>query len=147
MNLLSKRTTKRTGELALELPTASEDAVENNEQQNGQKSSAGEAVSSIAVPVSVVPVRAKVRTMEAIRVPERAEDKPEDQRDCDEDEDGWDNDKGEHCAFSIQTAVRETGSPKMMSPASREKSARVGFAVFARLHGFHVGHEVVKVHA
>ena len=78
------------------LPTASEDAVENNEQHDGQKSSAGEAMSSIAVPVSVVPVRAEVRTMEAIRVPERPKDKAEDQRDCDEDEDGWDNDKGKH---------------------------------------------------
>jgi hypothetical protein len=96
VNLLSKMTTKRTGELASELPTASEDAVENNEQQDGQKSAAGKAMSSVAVPVPVVSVRAEVRTMETIRVPERPEDKAEDQRDCDEDEYGWDNDKGEH---------------------------------------------------
>ena len=78
VNLLSKRTTKRTGELASELPTASEDAVENNEQRDGQKSAAGETMSSVAPPVSVVPVRAQVRAMEAVRVPERPEDKAED---------------------------------------------------------------------
>jgi hypothetical protein len=80
VNLLSKRTTKRTGELASELPlpTASEDAVESNKQCDGQKSAAGNAMSSVAVPVSVVPVRAEVRAMEAIGVPERPEDKAED---------------------------------------------------------------------
>jgi hypothetical protein len=94
--------------LASELPTASEDAVKNNEQQDGQKSAAGEAMSSVTVPISVVPVRTEVRAMEAVRVPERPEDKAEDQRNCDEDENGWDDDKGEHCVFSIQTALRET---------------------------------------
>jgi hypothetical protein len=113
VNLLSKRTTKRTGELASELPTPSEDAVENNEQRDGQKSNAGEAMPSVAVPVSVVPVRAEVRAMEAIWVPERPEDKPEDQRNCDEEEDGGDNDKGEHCVFSIQIMLREPGSPNV----------------------------------
>jgi hypothetical protein len=62
---------------------------------------------SVAVPVSVVSVRAEIRAMEAVRVPERPEDKPEDQRDCDEDEDGWNDDKGEHCAFSIQNSCEE----------------------------------------
>jgi hypothetical protein len=92
VNLLSKRTTKRTGELASELPTPSEDAVENNEQRDGQKSNAGEAMPSVAVPVSVVAVRTEVRAMETIRVPERPEDKAEDQRDCDDEEDGWEDD-------------------------------------------------------
>ena len=101
MNLLSKRTTKRTGELASELPTASEDAVESNKQCDGQKSAAGKAMPSVAVPVSVVPVRAEIRAMEAIRVPERPEDEAEDQRDCDEDENDGNDDKGEHCVFSI----------------------------------------------
>jgi hypothetical protein len=86
---------------------ASEDAVKNNEQQDGQKSAAGEAMSSVTVPISVVPVRTEVRAMEAVRVPERPEDKAEDQRNCDEDENGWDDDKGEHCVFSIQTALRD----------------------------------------
>jgi hypothetical protein len=100
--LLSKRVPKRTGELALELPTASEDAIENKEQRDGKKSAAGNAMSSVAVTVSVVPVRAEVRTMETIRVPERPEDEAEYERDCDEDEYCWDNDKGEHCVFSVQ---------------------------------------------
>ena len=91
-----------------QLPTASEDAIENYEQQNGQKSAAGEAMPSVAAPVSVVPIRAEVRTMKAVRVPERPEDKAENQRDCDEDEDGWDDDKGEHCVFSVETALRVT---------------------------------------
>ena len=99
MNLLSKRVPKRTGELASELPTASEDAVKKNEQCDGEKSAAGEAMPSVAAPVSVVPVRAEVRAMEAIRIPQRPEDKAEDQRDCDEDENGWDNDESEHCVF------------------------------------------------
>jgi hypothetical protein len=30
--------------------------------------------------------------METIRVPERPEDKAEDQRDCDDEEDGWEYD-------------------------------------------------------
>jgi hypothetical protein len=89
VDLLSRKMLSRTGELASELPTTSEDAVESNKQRDGQKSTAGEAMSSVAVAVSVVPVRAEVRAMEAIRVPERPEDKAEDQRDCDEDEDGW----------------------------------------------------------
>ena len=74
VNLLSKRTTKRTGELASELPTASEDAVESNKQCDGQKSAAGKAMPSVAVPVSVISVRAKVRAMKAVRIPERPED-------------------------------------------------------------------------
>jgi hypothetical protein len=78
VNLLSKWVPKWTAELASELPTASEDAVESNKQCDGQKSAAGNAMSSVAVPVSVVPVRAEVRAMEAIRVPERPEDKAED---------------------------------------------------------------------
>jgi hypothetical protein len=46
--------------------------------------------------------------MEAIRVPKRPEDKAENQRDCDEDEYGWNNDKSEHCVFSVETALRVT---------------------------------------
>ena len=107
MNLLSKWVPKRTAELASELPTASEDAVKNNEQRDGQKTAAGEAMPSVAVPVSVVPVRTEVRAMEVIGVPERPENKSEDQRDCDEDEDGWDDDEGEDCAFSIQNSCEE----------------------------------------
>jgi len=72
VNLLSRKMLGRTGELVSESPTASEDAVKNNEQQDGQKSAAGEAMSSVAV-------RAEVRAVEAIRVPERPEDKAEDQ--------------------------------------------------------------------
>jgi hypothetical protein len=70
VNLLSERMPGKMGELALELPTASEDAVESDEQQDDQQS-AGEAMPSVAVPVSVVPVRAEVRAMEAIRIQER----------------------------------------------------------------------------
>jgi hypothetical protein len=108
VNLLSKRVPKRTGELASELPTASEDAVKKNEQCDGEKTATGEATPSVATAVSVVPVRTEVRAMEAIRVPERPEDKAENQRDCDEDEYGWDNDKGEHGVFSFETALRVT---------------------------------------
>jgi hypothetical protein len=86
VNLLSKRGPKRTGELASELPTASEDAVKKNQQGYGEKSAAGEAMPPVAASISVVPVRAEVRTMEAVRVPERPEEKAENQRDCDEDE-------------------------------------------------------------
>jgi hypothetical protein len=75
VNLLSKRVPKRTGELASELPTASEDAVKKNEQCDGEKTATGEATPSVATAVSVVPVRTEVRAMEAIRVPERPEDK------------------------------------------------------------------------
>jgi hypothetical protein len=74
VNLLSRKMLGGTGELASELPTASEDAVKKNEQCNGEKSTAGEAMPSVAASVSVVPVRAEVRSMEAIRVPERPED-------------------------------------------------------------------------
>jgi hypothetical protein len=102
VNLLSKRVTKRMDDLASELPTASEDAVKKNEQCDGQKTAAGEAMPSVAAPVSVVPVRTEIRTMEAIGVPERPEDKAENERDCDKDEYGWDNDKGEHCVFSVE---------------------------------------------
>jgi hypothetical protein len=108
VNLLSRKMLSRTGELESELPTVSEDAVKKNEQCDGEKSAAGEAMPSVAAAVSVVPVRAEVRAMEAVRVPERPEDKAENQRDCDEDEYGWDDDKGEHCVFSVQTALRET---------------------------------------
>jgi hypothetical protein len=75
VNLLSKRVPKRTGELASELPTASEDAVKKNEQRDGEKSAAREAMPSVAAAVSVVPIGAEVRAMEAVRVPERPEDK------------------------------------------------------------------------
>jgi hypothetical protein len=99
VNLLSKRVAD--GELVSALPAASEDTVKKNEQCDGEKSAAGEAMPSVAAPISVVPVRAEVRAMEAVRVPERPENKAENQRDCDEDEDGWDDDKGEHCVFSV----------------------------------------------
>jgi hypothetical protein len=109
VNLLSKReATKRMDELASELPAASEDAVKKNEQGDGEKSSAGEAMPSVAAAVSEVPVRTEIRTMKAIGVPERPEDKAENQRDCDEDQYDWDNDKREHCVFPVQTALRET---------------------------------------
>ena len=89
------------GERALELPAASEDAVKNDEQRDDEKSAAGEPMPSVAAPVSVVPVGTEVRAMEAIRIPQQPEDKAEDQRDCDEDEYGWDDGKGEHCVFSV----------------------------------------------
>jgi hypothetical protein len=108
VNLLSKRVPKRTGELASESPTASEDAVKKNEQSDGQKTAAGEAMPSVAAAVSVVPVGPEVRAMETVGVPERPEDKAENQRDCDEDEYGWDNDKSEHCVFSVETALTMT---------------------------------------
>jgi hypothetical protein len=78
VDLLSKRMPGKMGELASELPTASEDAVESDEQQDDQQSTAGEAMPSVAVPVSVVPVRAEVRATETIRIPEGPEDKTED---------------------------------------------------------------------
>jgi hypothetical protein len=78
VNLLSRKMLGRTGELASELPTASEDALENNEQCDGQKSAAREAMPSVAAPVSVVSIGAKVRAMKAVGVPERPEDKTED---------------------------------------------------------------------
>ena len=108
MNLLSKSVTKRMDDLASNLPTASEDAVKKHQQCDGEKSSAGESMPSVAASVPVVPVRTEIRTMEAIGIPERPEDKAENQRDCDEDEDGWDNDKSEHCVFSVETALRGT---------------------------------------
>jgi hypothetical protein len=113
VNLLSKRVQKRTGGLASELPTASEDAAKKNEQCDGEKSAAGEAMPPVAAAVSVVSVRAEVRAMEAIRVPERPEDKAENQRDCDEDEYGWNNDKSEHCVFSVETALRVIPAHRM----------------------------------
>ena len=99
VNLLSKRVAIRMDELARELPTASEDTVKRDEQRNGQKSAPREAMPPKAAPVSVVAIGAEVRAMEPVRIPEQAEDKTEDQRDCDEDEYGWDNDKGEHVCF------------------------------------------------
>jgi hypothetical protein len=88
------------------LPAASEDAAKKNEQCDGEKSAAREAMPPVAAAVSIVSVRAEVRAMEAVRVPERPEDKAENQRDCDEDEYGWNNDKSEHCVFSVETALR-----------------------------------------
>jgi hypothetical protein len=69
VNLLSKRVQKRKGELVLELPTASEDAVKKNEQRDGQKSTAREATPSVTAAVSVVSVRSEIRAMKAIRIP------------------------------------------------------------------------------
>jgi hypothetical protein len=69
VNLLSKRVQKRKGELVSELPTASEDAVKKNEQRDGQKSTAREAIPSVTAAVSVVPVRSEIRAMKAIRIP------------------------------------------------------------------------------
>jgi hypothetical protein len=71
------------GELVAALPTASEDAVKNNEKRDGQKSAAGEVMPSVAASVTVVPVRAEVRAMKTVRVPERAENETEYQGDCD----------------------------------------------------------------
>jgi hypothetical protein len=69
VNLLSKRVQKRKGELVSELPTAPEDAVKKNEQRDGEKSTAGEAMPSVTAAVSVVSVRAEIRAMKAIRIP------------------------------------------------------------------------------
>ena len=107
VNLLSKRVANRTDELARELQTASEDTVKRDEQRDGQKPAAREAMSPIAAPVSVVAIRTEVGAMEPVRVPERAEDETENQRDCEEDQYGWNNDKCEHCVFSVETALRE----------------------------------------
>jgi hypothetical protein len=78
VDLLSKRMPGKMGELASELPTASEDAVESDEQQDDQQSAAGEVMPSVPMPVAVVPVRAEVWAIEAIRIPERPEDETED---------------------------------------------------------------------
>jgi hypothetical protein len=69
VNLLSKRLQKRKDELVLQLPTASEDAAQKNEQCNGQKSAAREATPSITAAVSVVSVRSEIRALKAIRIP------------------------------------------------------------------------------
>jgi hypothetical protein len=69
VNLLSKRVQKRKGELVSQLPTASEDAAQKNEQRNGQKSAAREAIPPVAAAVSVVSVRSEIRAMKAIRIP------------------------------------------------------------------------------
>jgi hypothetical protein len=114
VNLLSEMVPGWTGELTSELPAASEDAVESDEQQNDQKS-AGETMPSVAAPVSVAPVRTEVWTMEAVGIPEWPEDKAEDQRDCDEDEDGWDDDKGEHRVFSIRSSVKRGPAHRICS--------------------------------
>jgi hypothetical protein len=82
-------------------PTTPDDAVESDEQQDGQEP-AGEAVPSVAASIAVVSVRAEVRTAETVWVPERTEDEAEDKGDCDEDEDGWEDDEGEHRIFSIR---------------------------------------------
>jgi hypothetical protein len=84
-------------ESASELPAASEDTVKNDEQRDDQKPAAGEAMSLITPPVSVVAVRAEIRALEAVRVPERPEDETEHQRDCDEGKYCWNHDKSEHC--------------------------------------------------
>jgi hypothetical protein len=132
VNLLSKRVANRMDGLARELPTASEDTVKRDEQRNGQKSAARKAMPPITAPVSVVAVRAEVRAMEPVRVPERAEDKTEDQRDCDEDEYGWDNDKGEHCVFSVELRCERPGSPDMRSPVSRKEGQAEWASPFSR---------------
>ena len=77
MNLLSKRVVKRADELPSELPAASEDTIKSHEQRDGQKSAARKAMPSITGAVSVVPVRAEVRAMKAVRIPERPEDETE----------------------------------------------------------------------
>jgi len=92
--------------LVSELPAAPEDTVKSEEQRDSQKSATGKAMWSVTAPVSVVAVRAEVRAVKTVRVPERPEDKAEDQRDCDEDDDAWDDNKGEHGALSIQDAVK-----------------------------------------
>jgi hypothetical protein len=69
VNLLSKRLQKRKGELVAQLPTAPEDAVQKNEQRNSQKSTAREAIPSVAAAISVVSVRSEIRAMKAIRIP------------------------------------------------------------------------------
>ena len=116
--------------MASESPTASEDAVEKNQQGYGEKSAAGEAMPPVAASISVVPVRAEVRTMEAVRVPERPEDKAENQRDCDEDEYGWDNDKGEHFVFPAETALRVARLTACEVSASRENVRQSGLRRF-----------------
>jgi hypothetical protein len=91
----------RTSVVTFASPTTPDDAVESDEQQDGQKP-AGEVVPSVATSIAVVPVWAEVGTSETVWVPERTEDKTEDQRDCNNDEDGWEDDEGEHRVFSIR---------------------------------------------
>ena len=50
-------------ESASGLPAASEDTVKSDEQRDGQESAAREAMPSVAPAVSVVPIRADVRSM------------------------------------------------------------------------------------
>lgn len=75
MNLLSERVIVP----AAQLPPASEDAVKSEEQRDGQKYAGGKAMPPVAAPVSVESVRAEVRAMEAIGIPERPEDETKDQ--------------------------------------------------------------------
>jgi hypothetical protein len=100
---------------ACALPTTPDKPVESDEQQDEQKS-AGEAMPSIAASVSVVPVRSEVGTMNAVGIPERPEDEAEDNRDCDEDENGWDEDEGKHRVFSIRIRGRGTRPPDVKLP-------------------------------
>jgi hypothetical protein len=92
VNLLSKRVAKRTDKLAPELPAASKDTVKSHEQCDGQKSAARNAMPTVAAAISVVAVRAEVRPLEAVRIPEWPKDETDYQRNSDEDNYGWDND-------------------------------------------------------
>src|SRR5580704_7928414 len=101
VNLLSERNAGGWSELACDLPTTTDDAVESDEHQDGQKA-AGKTVPPVATSVAVVSVGAEVGATDTVGIPERPEDEAEDNGDCDEDEDGRDDDEGEHRIFSIR---------------------------------------------
>jgi hypothetical protein len=94
VNLLSKRMLGWMGVLAFASPATPEEAVESDKQQDGQKPA--EVVPPVAASISVVAVRAEVGPTKAVGVPKRPEDEAEDKRDCDEDENGWNEDEGKH---------------------------------------------------
>jgi hypothetical protein len=87
VGLLSKRVLGGwTGPVAL--PTASEEAFESDEHQNGEETTAGKESAPIAAAVAVVSVRTKVWATKTVGIPDGAEEDAQDDRDCDEDEDG-----------------------------------------------------------
>jgi hypothetical protein len=107
-----------------QLPTASKHSLKSDEKQDRQKSSAGEAVSPVTISVAVISVRTKIRTTDAIRIPEGTEDQTENYRDCDEDQDGRKKNQGKHCVFSIRAHRKEIpGSPAVLNPVSQENKA------------------------
>jgi hypothetical protein len=85
--LLSKRVL-RGMDGVVALPTASEEAFECDEHQNGEEAATGKESAPIAAAVAVVSVRTEVRAAKMVGVPDGAEEDAQDDRDCDEDEDG-----------------------------------------------------------